>query len=285
MNPTNRYERCLVLLSLLAMLLLPSVVNAATRYDIGLGVEYATGQYGTGITTDAVFVPFTVDVYPTERLDFSLQLPLVYQSSSAVVGGEFMGMRQPTSMGSLSTAMAAMTGPGPRTTASPADINNSQYGLGDMKLCAGYVLYTEEKYVPAIRPNFFLKIPTADKNKFLGTGAFDGGLAVELSKWFDRWITDGEMGYTFQGSSTVVSVKDYMYYSAGVGYQVSKNFRPMFLLKGSTPTVDGASALMEARVSVKYQLTKNTGIDGYVAKGITTASPDFSTGMSIFYYF
>jgi hypothetical protein len=279
--------KSLNLLAAMTFLLVPASVNAATKYDVGLGFEYATGQYGTGITTDAVFIPFVVDIYPTERLDFSLELPLVYQSSSSVVGGEFMGMRQSSGMGSSGSTglMAAMAGPGPRTNASSSNINDSQFGLGDMKLRAGYVLYTEERYVPAIRPNFFLKIPTADKNSFLGTEAFDGGLAVELSKWFGRWVADGEMGYAFQGRSSVVSVKDYMYYDAGFGYQVSKNFRPMFYLKGSTPTVEGASALLEARLRVKYQLTQHTGMDGYVAKGITTASPDFATGLSLFYYF
>lgn len=122
--------------------------------------------------------------YPTERLDFSLELPFVYQSSSAVVSGQFMGM-QGQSVGTQSV-MAAMSGStmgsGPMTSASAGEVNNSQYGLGDVKLRAGYVLYTEEKYVPAIRPNFYVKIPTADKNKFLGTGAFDEGFAVELTK-------------------------------------------------------------------------------------------------------
>jgi Putative MetA-pathway of phenol degradation len=280
-----RSEWCRSLLAAITILLLPASAYAVgAKYDVGLGFEFATGQYGTGITTDALYIPFIVEAYPTDRLDFSLELPLVYQSSSAVVGGEFMGMRQ--SSGSGSTAvMAAMSGPGPRTNASSTEINNSQFGLGDMKLKAGYVLYTEEAYVPAFRPNFFLKIPTADKDKFLGTGAFDGGFGLEVSKWFGKWLTDGEMGYAFQGSSSVVAVKDYLYYSAGAGYQVSERLRPMFFFKGSTATVEGASALLEARLRVKYQFSKQVGLDGYLAKGITTASPDFSTGMALYYYF
>lgn len=287
MNRCFRSEWRLGLLAVVTILFFPAWVFAnGPKYDVGLGFEFATGQYGTGITTDTVFIPFIVEAFPTERLDFSLELPLVYQSSSAVVGGEFRGMRQSSVMSSSGSMSAlAMSGPGPRTNASSSDINNSQFGLGDMKLKAGYVLYTEEQYVPAIRPSVFLKIPTADKNKFLGTGAVDGGFAVELTKWFNKWFADGEMGYTFQGNSTVVNVKDYMFYTAGAGYQVSERLRPMFFFKGSTPTVEGASALLEARLRVKYQLTKQTGIDGYVSKGITTASPDFGTGLALFYYF
>ncbi len=276
-----------------AILILPSWACAdGAKYDVGLGFQFATGQYGTGITTDAVFMPFMVEVFPTERLDFSLEIPLIYQSSSAVVAGQFAGMRQGAGMGTTSPVMlstsrvaAAMTGPGPRTNASPFNLNDSQFGIGDLKVGMGYVLYTEEDYVPAIRPNFFIKIPTADKDKFLGTGAFDEGVGVEFSKWLGKWLADGDIGYVFQGNSTVVAVKDYMYYDIGVGYQVSEHLRPIFLVKGSTPTVDGASPLLEARLRVKYQLSRHTGLDGYVSKGITTASPDYGMGLAFFYYF
>jgi Putative MetA-pathway of phenol degradation len=284
-------EKLLTVMVVMMTLLLPTWVHAEnSMFSVSLGAEYASGDYGTGIRTDSVFIPLTVAVYPAKRLDFSLEVPFVYQSSSAVVAGQFMGM-QNQSMGATSSARAAVagmagsTGPGPRTNASAETIGQSHYGLGDMTLKAGYVLYTEENYVPAIRPNVFVKFPTADKDKFLGTGAFNEGFGVELSKWLGSWLADGEMGYTFQGKSTVLAVKDYLYYSAGVGYQVSQQFRPMLIFKGNTAPVEGATAQLEARLRIKYQFTKQTGIDGYLAKGITTASPDYGTGLSVFYEF
>ena len=272
------------MLAALSLLTLPAWASAADpSYSVGVGLEFASGDYGTGIRTDSVYMPFTVAVNPTGRLDFTLEIPFVYQSTSAVVAGEFMGM-QSTSTGTQSV-MAAMGGPGPRTTASAGTIGNSQYGLGDMKLKAGYVLFTEEEHLPAIRPNLFVKIPTADKNKFLGTGAFDGGFAVELTKWYDNWLADGEVGYAIQGKSSVLAVKNYFYYDAGVGYQLTERLRPIFMVKGSTPPVEGGAALLEARLRVKYQVTKHTGLDGYLAKGITTASPDYGMGLAVFYEF
>lgn len=38
-------------------------------------------------------------------------------------------------------------------------------------------------------------------------------------------------------------------------------------------------------MKVKYQITKHTGIDGYLAKGITTASPDYGMGVAVSYEF
>jgi len=280
-------EKLLFLVAGMTVLLIPNLTYAADPlYSVGLGFEFASGDYGTGIKTDSITLPFTIAVNPTKRLDFSLEIPFVYQSTSAVVAGQFMGM-QSQSMGSGMTTMAAssMTGPGPRTTASAYNIGQSQSGLGDMIFRAGYVLYTEENYIPAIRPNFYVKFPTADKNKFLGTGAFDEGFGVELSKWIGKWLADGELGYALQGKSTVLNVKDYLYYTAGVGYQVNEHFRPMFLFKGNTAPVVGATSQLEARLRLKYQFTNHTGIDGYVAKGITTASPDYGTGLAVFYEF
>lgn len=290
MRKTKEIDGISVVLLLMVMVAcLPVAAHAeGPAYSLGLGFEFASGKYGTGITTDSIFMPVTASVYPTDRLDFSLEVPFIYQSTSAVVAGQYMGM-QSQSMGAR-TALAAMGSSGmgssgQMTTASAANVNDSQDGLGDIKLKAGYVLYTEEAYVPAIRPNFYVKFPTADKNKFLGTGAFDECVAVELTKWFGKWFADGEVGYTFQGKSTVVSTKDYVNYYAGGGYQLSENLRPMILLKGSTATVEGGSSLLEARVKMKYQISNHTAVDGYLSKGIETASPNYGMGLAVSYEF
>ncbi|KAB0669466.1 transporter [Oryzomonas sagensis] len=275
------------LLAVMTLFILPAWACAdEPAYSVGLGFEFASGKYGTGIRTDSIYMPFTATVYPTERLDFSLEIPFVYQSSSAVVAGQYMGMQgQSTGMQSVVAAMNGMGASGSMTSASAGSVNNSHSGLGDIKLKAGYVLYTEEKYVPAIRPNVYVKIPTADKNKFLGTGEFDEGFAVELTKWFGSWFADGEAGYVIQGKSSVIAVKNYLNYYAGAGYQLTERLRPMVLLKGTTPTVNGAASQLEARLRVKYQFAKHTGIDGYLAKGITTASPEYGMGLAVFYEF
>ncbi len=295
MRKLLRTDRFLTLLAITAVLLLPAWACAGEpAYSVGLGFEFASGEYGTGVRTDSVYMPFTAAVYPTERLDFSLEIPFVYQSTSSVVAREFMGMQsKSTAMGTLSVSAAmsgsgmsgAGMGPGPRTSASAGEADDSQYGLGDIKFKAGYVLYTEERYVPAIRPNVYVKFPSADKHKFLGTGAFDGGFAVELTKWFGDWVADGEVGYAIQGESSILAVKNYLYYYAGGGYQLTERLRPMLFLKGSTPPMEEASDLLEARLRVKYQIRKQTGIDGYLAKGITTASPDYGVGVAIYYEF
>jgi len=312
-----------------ALMLWPQPAHAGgIGYSAGAGIEFATGKYGTGVTTDSLFMPFTVIAYPTGRLDFSLEIPYVRQSTRTVVTGQYAGMQAQTagagsgmagmggSMGfsdlflsaltkgangsryglgatdsrashALNTGMAAMGGPmgASGLPASSEAAGDTADGLGDIRLRAGYVLYTEERYVPGIRPSVSVKIPTADKDKLLGTGALDGGFAVELYKWFGAWFADGEAGYTVQGNSTVVATRNYMSYYAGLGYQLTDNLRAMALLKGATPTVEDGPSFLEGRLRMKYRMTRNAGLDGYLSKGINEASPDYGMGLSVFYDF
>ncbi len=268
------------LIVLATVLVLPSLVQAADyQYSIGQGFEFSSGKYGTNIRTDSIYAPLTIMASPTDRLGLSLEIPFVYQSNSNVVSSIARGGM----LGSKSTMLraAGMNG----MSSSAYSTNQSESGLGDIILKAGYVLLPEKDSLPQIRPTVFVKFPTADKNKSLGTGEFDEGFAVEVSKWLGNWNPFAEAGYTVQGKSALLALRNYMSYNAGVGYQISENFRPVLLIKGSTPPADGTSNLLEARLKLKFQATNHTGIEGYIAKGITTNSPDYGAGLSVYYDF
>jgi len=274
-------------LSLATALVVPCDVQAEEyMYSVGQGFEFSSGKYGTDTRTESIYAPLTVMVTPTDRLGLSLEIPFVYQSNSNVVSSIAHGGMQGSKTTMLPAGgMSGMSSSGSGTSSSSATTNQSESGLGDITLKAGYILLPENDSMPQIRPTAFVKFPTADKNKSLGTGEFDEGLAVEISKWFGNWDPFAEAGYTVQGKSAQLSLKNYMSYNAGVGYQLSESFRPILLIKGTTPPAEGASSLLEIRLKLKYQATKHTGIEGYIAKGITTNSPDYGTGLSVYYDF
>lgn len=274
-------------LSLATALVVPCDVQAEEyMYSVGQGFEFSSGKYGTDTRTESIYAPLTVMVTPTDRLGLSLEIPFVYQSNSNVVSSIARGGMQGSKTTMLPAGgMSGMSSSGSGTSSSSATTNQSESGLGDITLKAGYILLPENDSMPQIRPTAFVKFPTADKNKSLGTGEFDEGLAVEISKWFGNWDPFAEAGYTVQGKSAQLSLKNYMSYNAGVGYQLSESFRPILLIKGTTPPAEGASSLLEIRLKLKYQATKHTGIEGYIAKGITTNSPDYGTGLSVYYDF
>ncbi len=271
------FRRALCILGLFSLFVTGVAYADQPHYSLGLGLEFSTGKYGTDTRTNAVFVPLSVAVFPNDRLDFFLELPFVYQSNNNVVsrlGGSMHNSQTSTGSTTMMGSGSGMGGGG-----------MGEGGIGDITLKAGYVMFPEGDKLPQIRPNVFVKFPTADKNKSLGTGEFDGGVAVAFWKWFEKWGTFAEAGYAIQGKSSSIPLKNYLYYSTGVGYQVSDSFRPMLILKGSTEPVAGIDPLLEARVKLRYQASKQVGIEGYLAKGITKSSPDVGTGIAVYYDF
>lgn len=279
---------CISATLLASLALVPTMSRAAGKSaSVGLGFEFTSGDYGTNTRTNAVFAPLMIAVSPTERWDISLEIPYVSQNNTNVIAGQFRQMQGAQMNAVAMTGLSQGNGMGGSSFRSAANTDPaaSQGGLGDITLRVGYVLAEESNRTPQVRPNIFVKFPTADKDKGLGTGEFDEGVALELSKWFGDWYAFVEPGYALQGKSADLPLKNYATFNAGAGYQLTDAFRPMFILKGSTSRADGASSQLEARLKLMYQFTQNIGLEGYLAKGLTDSSPDYGVGTALFYEF
>jgi hypothetical protein len=273
--------------ALAATLLIPSWVQAeAYPYSVGMGFEFSSGKYGTSTRTDSIYAPLTITASPTDRLGLVLEIPFVYQSNGNVLSSVATGgMQSSRAMRQLAAGVGGMSGSGSGMASSSASTDQSESGLGDISLKIGYLLLPETDSLPQVRPMAFVKFPTADREKALGTGEFDEGFSLELSKWLADWNPFAEAGYSVQGKSPQLSLRNYLTYNAGVGYQMGDHFRPVLLVKGATPPAEGASSLLEVRLKLKYQPTRRIGCEGYLAKGITSNSPDYGIGLSAFYSF
>ena len=279
---TGLYSRCLILI---ACCCLPSVAVAGsgdTVLTVGLGFEFATGEYGTGTTTDSITVPLTIDWYPIQRLEFKLEVPYVYQSNSTTTSAAGIRFRRGGAAGG-----SGVTGHGSDnlSTATDYDESRSRSGLGNVSLKAGYVVLEEGKTLPQVKPKVYVEFPTADRNKGLGTGEFVTGLGLELGKWFGDWHTYVDGMYNFQGRSADYDLKDFISYEGGVGYQVTDRLLTTLLMKGATDLADLSSGLMETRLKLGYRLTGRAGVEGFLAAGLTSGSPDFGAGLSMSYDF
>lgn len=269
-------------------LLSPGRAKAAgPTLSAGLGFEVATGSYGTGTRTDSIYAPFTAAM-STERMGFSLEIPYVYQSSSSVNTGLFAGPGGQM-MAAAKKATPAMTGSamgnGPTSTATAGNQHRSQSGLGDIIAKGAYILVPGGNAMPRVTPYVQVKFPTGDADSALGTGTFSEGGFLELSKQMGSWYSFAEAGYVFQGKSAVLPLKNYFSYDAGLGHTIGEKFLPMAIIKGSTAPVAGSSDLLEVRMKLKFQATTHAGCEGYLAKGITTNSPDYGGGLAVFYDF
>jgi hypothetical protein len=287
MAPSAKRTGSILILSFMAIPVFFMTPAKASGKDInlsvGLGFEFATGKYGTDVTTDSISIPLTVRYYPTERLDLELVIPYVYQSNGTTTSaGMFRFKSGRSTIGSNGSGSG---GQGQSQDRPESDISRSQSGIGDVTLKAGYIPWREGAVSPQVKALFYVQLPTADEDKGLGTGEFTEGLGLELSKWFDDWYAYAESKYNFQGSSPELALKDFVSYEGGVAYQVSDRFRPTVLVKGATAPSDYSSSLAEARLEADYRLTGRAGIESYLAAGLTGDSSDFGAGISVFYDF
>jgi hypothetical protein len=248
----------------------PLFAADAKKFAVGVGMEYATGDYGTDISTDSLRIPLTIDYLPTDRASFELIIPYLYQNNSnTLLSG---GMRFPFERRS-----------GMRRTTFTT--NDSVSGIGDTSFTAKYLLKKESDTLPGLRPLLYLKFPTGDEDKALGTGEFDIGGGIGIFKWFGPWFTFAEGRYIFQGSNEDFGLKDFGTLEGEVGYQLTEKFFPSFSLWWSSPPADDASELIEARLKGTYWLDDSVHLEGYLGTGLTSTAADFGTGLTLFFSF
>lgn len=277
-------------ITVLSSVILFSFASAAfagdTLLSVGLGIDFATGKYSTGITTDSITVPLTIRAYPSDRLDLELILPYIYQSNGATTAAgtfRFRNGRNGSGSGG-GNGTGSGSGNGQSQGVAASDSSGSRSGIGDMTFKGGYALLEEGKFSPRLTPEVSLRFPTGDDEKGLGTGEFAVGVGIEVSKWLGDFYLYGEGIYNFQGSGDL-ALKDYLGYEAGVGFQVTDRFRPTLLVIGATSPSEFSSGIAEVRGKVNFRLTGRAGLEGYLATGIADASPDFGAGAAVFYDF
>jgi Putative MetA-pathway of phenol degradation len=272
---------------------------ARPDFSLGLGFDYETGDYGSD--SDFISVPLYLDIYPTERFDLELIVPYVYQrlEDDGVTTvwyrtqGGYVGSEVRTQGNGQNGATANGNGNNGNNSDSLTDTSEtvttgrhtSESGLGDISLTAGYVLVEESQTTPQVRPTLYLKFPTADEDKGLGSGEFDFGPGLTLYKWLDDWHFFAEGLYVFQGDSGLYETKDYFSYNAGVGHQFSENLYGAVQVRGATAPAEGAEQSLEGRFKVVWRMASDISLEGYVGTGLSGASADFSSSLAVFFDF
>ena len=305
MRTRNNLKRLgILLLGAFGLLLLqPSPVLAANQdhFSLSLGFEFSSGDYGTDQTTDSYRIPLTLDYAPNQKLDFELVIPYIHQSNGATIplGGMRFSMQNSTvgsgsgsggmdggsgsgGMGSGSGSGGMGSGSGSAGTSvvsSAAASSGSQSGLGDLTLTVGYTLIDETRSSPLFRPLMYLKFPTADETRGLGTGAFDFGGGLSLAKTLGNWATYAEILYIAPGSSDTFDPDHYWSWQTSASYRFTERLSTGIGLSGATSAFAGGDAALQAKLTVDYMVSQRGSLGGYLAKGLTDGSADFGVGI------
>lgn len=242
--------------------LLPAAVRAED-WKFSSSVNYDTGKYGTSDRTNSVYVPFTLKRYYSNA-DLSVTLPYLRQSSTgqvAWVGG---------------TPVRATRGNG-------ATVTSGQSGLGDIMIRGTYTLKREESNSFDLALAGKVKLPTADKNKGLGTGKFDEGAGLEFAKEvIPGWTLLADGYYTLIGDPSGVNFNNQLSLDLGFYRPLRENLALTVLFETQSAIVDGNADPRSISGTLSYSVRDGVQLSGGLTLGMSDGSPDIgiSAGFS-----
>jgi hypothetical protein len=145
-------------------------------------------------------------------------------------------------------------------------------GAGDTQLGFQAVLKHENKSVPGIAFAYYIKLPTANRNKGLGTGRVDHNFISLISKKFGGTTVDFNGIYLLAGKTS-----DKGHASSGqAALAVSQNLTKRFGVQGEISGLsrnDLQPGAMFGLGVTTYQITKRMVVDGGIRFGLTPAAP------------
>lgn len=247
-------------MGLAAASLLVGAPAAAQEYvQLGVGVDYSSGDYGDVADTDMLALPVS----------------LRYQADGFFLSASTSYLR-------VEGPEGVVPGDGGVIPGLPSTVISTRKGMGDLVLGAGYTVpLTDSTYFGASGK---VKLPTASEDKFLGTGTTDITVQGELLQVFGPVSAAVRGGRRFNGSNDLFPLRDVWQAGAGLYYQagdmtlgVDYDWR-----EGSLATAADRS---EATASLTYRLNPALRLQGYGYTGFSDGSPDLGGGMQILYRF
>lgn len=252
---------------------------AQTAKELGLSLSltpnYSEGKYGTRHTTEILRVPLAVEWFVTDRLDFTLTVPYLWehgQSILALLGGRVA--RAPHRIN---------LPPRGRRRVQAARVQTED-GLGDVLLEGEFVLLEDRDLFPEVAALGEIKFPTADPGKGLGTGEFDETIGLDLTKRLgDSWTPYASLSYTFVGSPPGIHLDNFFGWSLGLGYDVTRTLRLTSSLDGSTAVTRTETAPLDVRLGIAYSVTKMLRLRLEGLKGLSNGAPQLgvSAGLTL----
>jgi hypothetical protein len=210
------------------------------QWQVGSAPSFSSGKYGTDERTDVIHTPFTA-----RRLfqdgDVTLVFPLTCirgRGDVTVVNGSPVRTEQARS--NSGTTGRTSANDSSRRTGNSADSTRSiesgvasatatdapvatDCGVGDIIVRGRYYVLDERGGMPTIALRAHVKTPTASVDRGLGTGRFDEGIGVELSRTLGRgFVAMVDGGYTVIGQSADVEFTNSWWYEVGVGQSIAK---------------------------------------------------------------
>lgn len=229
------------------------------RFSISVGTDYSSGDYGASEDTEVWAIPISLK-YRTGawRFGASTSWLRVTSPNNVDADGNFIGS---------------------------GGKKNTEAGMGDVHLSAAYTLLDDRDYLVGLDVIGKVKIPTADEDKFLGTGKVDYGLNLEVFKTIKHWTPYWNVGYKWKGDPSDINYKNMWSTSLGFEYQVNRDLIIGASYDWQQKVTQFSQNAQEASVYANYHLNDTNKLNFYLLTGYSDASPDWGSGLVLVHYF
>lgn len=234
----------------------PALAQNADGPDVSIttGVDYSSGDYGTGFDTEILVVPLSARV-STGDLRFTASIPYIrIEGAGSIVGGD--------------------SGP---IIVDPNSPVTTRSGIGDLTLGANYAI-PEDRMGVGVDFGARVKVPTAEAG--LGTGKTDVSFSGELSRTFGTVTPFVQAGYRIMGDPDGIDLNNVWFGSVGASAAVGRS-----VLLASYDYREATSALVEDSQEVFAALStpvsKALNLTFYGSAGLTNGAPDYGVGAMI----
>jgi hypothetical protein len=234
--------------ALMLILVSPGVSGAENgRGYLDVSGGYKTGDFGTPTKSELYYVSPTLG-YVAPQYDVSVAVPYLYLANKT--GG----------------ASAA------------------ESGIGDVILRGGRLLVPEGDSGFSLDGALAVKLPTADKNKGLGTGETDYGAFLSVHQRFDKTKLSLLSGYIKVGDPPSVNYNDIYLYGVGIA-QIINNTELYASFEGRRAMVPGTQNPQEITVGFFHVLSADYAIKGNTFAGLNKGGPDVGLSIGVVRWF
>jgi hypothetical protein len=243
---------------------LAPILSAFTGEDEGTwkivaGVDFSSGDYGDSEDTEILYLPLDVS-YAQGLWRAKVTVPwLQMKGPGTVIGAGDGGVVDGDGIAEVTT----------------------ESGLGDVWASLTYSAETfpaEWFYVDVVGK---VKFPTADDDKGLGTGEFDGTLQLDFFKPMGQFSPMATVAYKMKGDPDDLELDNVFYLSLGGDYRVNETVNFGATLDFQQAATDSSDDALEVFSYLGYRVSKKCLLNFYGYSGLTDGSPDIGGGLQV----
>lgn len=240
--------------------------SQAPSNDLSFGTYYSKGDYGQTLDTSIYYFPLS---YKRSFGAWSLQASVPFLEISGAdnvlvnVGG--VGREQ----------LEVLDNPAG---------SSSNRGIGDTVLNATYQMPSFANAAPFFDLSVEVKIPTANEEKGLGTGAYDYGLQLDAYQQLGQTTLFATLGYKIRGRSDLFnSMTNSGFVSLGFSRPLSERLSAGLIYDFREAASSTSGESHEVLPYLSWAIANEWTLMSYAVKGFTQDSADIAVGIQLNY--